>query len=131
MQSLAIRAKASRATAPAAITDEVAAVGLRIVEGEGGVPRHGAGLLEGDEHVGAAVLHALELADRPAELLPILRVGGRGVDAPGGGAGGLGRGEGDPQLLDGGAVEGRQLVAGADDHTVEGDLGDSAGGVHT
>ena len=80
---------------------EVAAVGVRIVEGEGGVPRHRAGLLEGDEHVGAAVLHALELADRPAELLPILGVGGRGVDAPGRGAGGLGRGEGDPQLLDG------------------------------
>ena len=108
---------------------EVAAVGVRVVEGEGGVPRHGAGLLEGDEHVGAAVLHALELADRPTELLPILGVGGRGVDAPRRRAGRLRGGEGDPQLLDGGAVEGRELVAGRDHHAIERHLGDAPGRV--
>ena len=39
-------------------------------------------LLGGDEHVREPVLHRLELADRPAELLAHLRVGRRGVEAP-------------------------------------------------
>ena len=48
----------------------------------GRVPHRGAGELGARQHVGAAVLHALELADRPAELHAHLRVLGRGVDAP-------------------------------------------------
>ena len=48
----------------------------------GRVPHRGAGELGARQHLGAAVLHALELADRPAELHAHLRVLGRGVDAP-------------------------------------------------
>ncbi len=46
------------------------------------VPRNRARLLEGEQHVGAPVLHALELADRPAELLAHLRVLRGRLDAP-------------------------------------------------
>ena len=46
------------------------------------VPRGGARQLGAREHVGAAMLHALELTDRAAELHAHLRVLGRGVDAP-------------------------------------------------
>ena len=50
--------------------------------GAGRVPHRGARELGARQHVGAAVLHALELPDRPAELHAHLRVLGRGVDAP-------------------------------------------------
>ena len=50
--------------------------------GAGRVPDRGARELGAGEHVGAAVLDALELADRPAELHAHLRVLGRGLDAP-------------------------------------------------
>ena len=46
------------------------------------VPHGGARQLGARQHVGAPMLHALELADRPAELHAHLRVLGRGVDAP-------------------------------------------------
>ena len=113
MQSLAMLGEGVEGDGAGRHHREVAALGLRVVEREGGVPRDGAGLLEGDEHVGAAVLHALELADRPTELLPVLGVGGRRVDAPRRRAGRLRGGQREPELLDGGAVEGRELVAGA------------------
>ena len=48
------------------------------VRGAGGVPHGGGRQLGGDEHVGAVVLHRLVHADRPTELLALLRVlGGR------------------------------------------------------
>ena len=53
-----------------------------VVERAGRVPHRGPGRLEGDEHVGAAVLHRLELPDRPTELHPHLGVLGRRRDAP-------------------------------------------------
>ena len=130
MQSLAIWAKASSATAPAASDGQVAALGVGLVEGEGGVPRHRPGLLEGDEHVGAAVLHALELADGPAELLAVLGVGRRGVDAPGRRARRLGGRQREADLLHVRAVERRELVARRHDHVGRSvDLVDPPGGV--
>jgi len=48
----------------------------------GGVPHRGAGVFEGAQHVGTAVLHGLELADHPTELLALAGVGGGGLDAP-------------------------------------------------
>ena len=51
--------------------------------GRGGrVPRRGHRLLELDQHVGEAMLHALELADRPAELVAIACVSRRDFEAP-------------------------------------------------
>jgi hypothetical protein len=50
--------------------------------GAGGVPGAGAGLLGAGQHPGAAVLDALELADRAAELLAYLGVLGGGGGAP-------------------------------------------------
>ena len=63
---------------------------LLLVEGDRRVPRHAADLFGGDEHVGAAVLHALELADGTAELFAHRRVLGRRRDAPAGATGGVG-----------------------------------------
>jgi hypothetical protein len=54
------------------------------VEGCRRVPHGGAGRLEARQHVGAAVLDALELADGPAELASFARPVRSGVDAPGG-----------------------------------------------
>ncbi len=57
----------------------------RLVAPDGGprrVPGCRPGLLEGAQHVGAPVLHPLELTDRSAELLAHERVLGRGGDAP-------------------------------------------------
>ncbi len=59
-----------------------AAGSARSSAARGRVPGRGAGELDAGEHLRAAVLHALELADRPAELHAHLRVLGRGVDAP-------------------------------------------------
>ena len=56
----------------------------------GGVPGDRPGQLQRAEHVRAAVLDRLELPDGSAELLAVLRVGRRGVHAPGGAAGRLG-----------------------------------------
>ena len=53
-----------------------------VVGGPSRVPRDGARLLEREQHVGTPVLHALELTDRPAELLAHLRVLRRRLDAP-------------------------------------------------
>ena len=53
-----------------------------IARGARGVPHCGAGELGARQHVGAPVLHALELADRPPELHPHLRVVGGGLHTP-------------------------------------------------
>ena len=67
-------------------------VGVGEVVGRGGrVPHRGPGELDAGEHLRAAVLHTLELADRPAELHAHLGVLGRGVDAPLRDADGFGR----------------------------------------
>ena len=55
---------------------------VAVVDGARRVPRRGPGELDPAEHVGALVLHALELADRTPELDAILGVRRRGVDAP-------------------------------------------------
>ena len=62
----------------------------RLVEGTGGVPHRGGGAFGGRDHLGAAVLDGLELADRPAELLADLGVLRRGVGRPPGDADRLG-----------------------------------------
>ena len=62
--------------------DREAAAVVGVVHGAGRVPHRGACELGARQHVGAAVLHALELPDRAAELHAHLRVLGGGVDAP-------------------------------------------------
>ena len=57
------------------------------------VPRRGGDRLDGLQHLGAEVLHRLEAADRPAELLAHLRVLDRRLQAPPGDPRGLGRTE--------------------------------------
>ena len=75
MQSLATRTNASRAMAPAtAARQRRPRRRRRRCRARGRVPRHAARLLDGHEHVGAAVLDRLELADGPAELLAHGRV---------------------------------------------------------
>ena len=64
------------------------------------VPRGAHRLLRRDQHVGAAVLHRLELADGTAELLPHLGVGRGRVEAPGRAAGRLGRDHRRSQVAD-------------------------------
>ena len=81
-QSLALANAASNASAAAAAIASAAPGSVEVVGGARRVPHRGAGELDARQHLGAAVLHALELADRPAELHAHLRVLGRGVDAP-------------------------------------------------
>ena len=100
--------------------------GVLAVERGGGIPGHGPGLLGQHEHVGAAVLHGLELADGPAELAAVAGVGGGGVDAPGGAAGGLRRRQRDADGLDPGPGEPGQRGGG---RTVERQAGETTGGV--
>jgi hypothetical protein len=57
------------------------------------LPGGGHGELAAHQHVGQVVLHGLEAADRPAELLADLRVFERGVQRRAGPSGGLGRGD--------------------------------------
>src|SRR5690606_19240770 len=75
---------------------ELVAAGGR---GPGGVPHGAGGQLGGDGHVGAVVLHRLERADGPAELDPLLGVGGGRVGAGAGQPDRLGR-EDDPGQVD-------------------------------
>jgi hypothetical protein len=58
-------------------------LGVQCLEG---IPGDGRSLLGRPEHAGKAVLHGLELADRPSKLLPLLGVGDRGVETPPGDA---------------------------------------------
>ena len=60
------------------------------LDGPGGVPGRGRGLLRRREHPGTAVLDRLELADGPPELVADLRVVGGGGHRPVGDAAGLG-----------------------------------------
>ena len=71
-QSFAVSKNASTASAAADATAE--RVRVSVVDGARRVPHRGAGELGAGEHVGAAVLHALELPDRATELPPLLRV---------------------------------------------------------
>ena len=93
--------------------------------GHGGVPHRAGGELGGHAHVGAVVLHRLVHGDRPAELDPLLRVGGGQLGALEGHAHRLRRQE-QPVAVDEG-------LAGAGEHgarrAVEGDAGRAAGGV--
>src|SRR5690606_9253969 len=93
--------------------------------GPGRVPHGAGGQLGGDGHVGAVVLHRLERADGPAELDPLLGVGGGRVGAGAGQPDGLG-GQDDP-----GQVDEQPAGAGQDGGrgAVEGDPGRPAGGV--
>ena len=63
-----------------------AVVGLGLagstVDGARGVPHRGSGELGSREHLGTAMLHGLELTDRPSELHSFLGVLARRVDAP-------------------------------------------------
>ena len=56
--------------------------GVAVVDGARRVPGRGARELDPAEHVGALVLHALELTDGSAELDALLGVRGSRVDAP-------------------------------------------------
>jgi hypothetical protein len=85
----------------------------RVPDGTRGVPGGGTGLVDGDEHVRAAVLDSLELADRPAELLTDLGVAHRGVQTPGGEAGGFGGEQGHGELGQPGTRSARARRAGA------------------
>ena len=80
-QSLPLRNAASNASAAAAAIARPPPLSASS-HGAGRVPHRGARELGARQHVGAAVLHALELPDRTAELHAHLRVLGRGVDAP-------------------------------------------------
>ncbi len=81
MQSFPLRNAASNASdAPAAIA--MAPPVARVVDRTRRVPYRHARELGAGKHVGAAVLHALELPDRPPELHALLRVVGRRLDTP-------------------------------------------------
>ena len=94
------------------------------------VPHRRARELGARQHVGAAVLHALELPDRPAELHAHLRVLGRRVDAPLRDADRLGRREHRGQVAHTRRVERGQLTVRRDLDTVDDHFGESPGGVH-
>jgi hypothetical protein len=95
-------------------------VGLRVVEvGACGAPGAAGGLLGGDEHVRAELLHRAEGADRAAELLALLRVLGRHLGAGASAARGLGGGEGPGQPL--------EALSRAPQQALRGNLGAVAG----
>ena len=71
------------------------------IERAGGIPRRGASRLERTQHVGAPVLHGLELSDGPTELLALAGIGGGRLDAPCRRADALGRDEQRGERLDG------------------------------
>ncbi len=94
-----------------------------LVDRAGGVPhRRGRPLGVGD-HLGALVLDGLELADRPAELLADLRVGGRGVGGPARDADALGGQQGGHQRAGVTAAEVGQHAVVADLDGVGADMG--------
>ncbi|GFN03528.1 hypothetical protein Smic_20840 [Streptomyces microflavus] len=84
---------------------EPAHLGL-LVGGAGRVPGQGAGLLQADEHVGAEVLDGLERPDGPPELFAYGGVCDGRVQAPGGGAAGVGGEEDGGQVPDEVGIEG-------------------------
>ena len=102
---------------------------VRLVGGAGGVPGGGARELGLGEHVGALVLHTLELADRAAELLPHLGVLGRGVDAPLGHARALGREHGRRQVPHPLGIHAVEPPRARYDGIVDAHLGDATGRV--
>ena len=74
--------------------------GVPLIDLRGRVPGRGHPLLDGDEHVGQSVLHRLELADRPPELVAGARMLGCRIEAPAGTADGLGRCDHQCQVAD-------------------------------
>ena len=80
--SSAQRTAASTATRPATAAASSRWAAAWAWPGPRRVPHRGGGLLGLGQHPGAAVLDRLELADRPAELVPDLRVPGRRPGAP-------------------------------------------------
>ena len=85
-----------------------------LVDRPGGVPHRGDGPLGVGGHLRALVLDALELPDRPAELLADLRIRRGGVGGPAGDADGLGRQQGGHQCARGRHVEVAQDAVGRD-----------------
>ena len=81
-QSLAFANAASNASAAAAAIASAAPGSARSSAAAAASHYRGAGELHARQHLGAPVLHTLELSDRPTELHAHLGVLGRGVDAP-------------------------------------------------
>ena len=128
MQSLPLRNAASRARDSADAAVSAASPGSSPAAR---AASHVAARAELDpgQHVGALVLHALELADRAAELDPDLGVLGGGRHTPLGDAERLGGDEHRGPVADLVGVEVLELAVGGDDLVDEVDLRDAAGRV--
>ena len=104
--------------------------GIVVSDGAGGIPHRGARELGAGQHVGAAVLRALELADRSAELAAIGRVLRGGVDTPLRRADRVGSEHDRREVADLGSRDLAQLTGRRDRRAVDRDLRNSAGEVH-
>ena len=126
-QSLPLRNAASNASAAAAAIASPAPLSRSFAARAS--PHRRARELGARQHVGAAVLHALELADRPAELHAHLRVLGRRVDTPLRDPDRLRREQHRREVAHALRGETRQPAIGGHGHAFEVELGDAPGEV--
>ena len=118
-QSFAFSNAASSASDAAPAIASGPPLSALVVDGARRVPHRGAGELGAGQHVGTAVLHGLELADRTAELHPLLRVLARGVDTPLRDPDRLGREQHRGEIVHALGGDGRERVVERDDRTVD------------